>query len=96
MKIIAAITMIFLPTTGVATVVGSQLFLSDLRDDKKWDVATSPLFWTMWWIAIPLTVFVVILSFFWHWYVHSESPKGEVVQVVRRATTFNSTEGKTT
>lgn len=95
MKIIAAITMIFLPTTGVASVVGSQLFLSEVHDDKKgWDVLTTPMFWTMWWISIPLTVIVAILALFWHWWTHSESPKREVVQVVKRAATFNSSKQK--
>jgi hypothetical protein len=91
MKVIAAITMIFLPTTGVATVIGSQLFITD-HGDKGWDVLTTPLFWTMWWISIPLTVFTAILAFLWHWWTHSDSPKGQVVEVVNRArtATFNS------
>lgn len=95
MKVIAAITMIFLPTTGVATVIGSQLFLSQVRkEDQTWEVLPSPLFWTMWWISIPLTVFVIILALIWHWWTHTESPTGEVVQVVKRAATFNSTHTK--
>uniref|UniRef100_A0A0D2Y2G5 Uncharacterized protein n=1 Tax=Fusarium oxysporum (strain Fo5176) TaxID=660025 RepID=A0A0D2Y2G5_FUSOF len=96
MKVIAAITMIFLPTTGVATVVGSQLFTSEiLKDGTTWDVRLTPLFWTMWWISIPLTVFVVLLAIIWHWWVHTESPTGEVVQVVKRAATFSSSGTRT-
>ena len=96
MKVIAAITMIFLPTTGVATVIGSQLFTSEvLKDGKTWDVKLTPLFWTMWWIAIPLTVFVVLLAIIWHWWVHTESPTGEVVEVVKRAATFSSSGTRT-
>lgn len=96
MKVIAAITMIFLPTTGVATVIGSQLFTSEiLKDGRTWDVKLTPLFWTMWWIAIPLTVFVVLLAVIWHWWVHSESPTGEMVQVVKRAATFTSSGTRT-
>jgi Mg2+ and Co2+ transporter CorA len=94
MKVIAAITMIFLPTTGVATVIGSQLFSSNHRDGETWDILLTPLFWTMWWISIPLTVFVVLLAIIWHWWTHSESPTGEVMQVVRRAATFNSSKTK--
>ncbi|KAM5353868.1 hypothetical protein ACJ41O_000518 [Fusarium nematophilum] len=95
MKVIAAITMIFLPTTGVATVVGSQLFLSKVQSDgKTWDVLLTPLFWTMLWISIPLTIFTVILAVVWHWWTHSESPTGEVVQVVKRAATFSSSNSK--
>ncbi|KAF7552161.1 hypothetical protein G7Z17_g4498 [Cylindrodendrum hubeiense] len=92
MKIIAAITMIFLPTTGVAAVVGSQLFVAQPHNDK-WDVLTTPLFWTMWWISIPLTIVVAILAIIWHWWTHSEHPAGEVVEVVKKArvATFSST-----
>ncbi|KAF4980286.1 hypothetical protein FZEAL_3657 [Fusarium zealandicum] len=97
MKVIAAITMIFLPTTGVATVIGSQLFLSEVRSDgETWDVFLTPLFWTMWWISIPLTIFVVILAIIWHWWTHTESPTGEVAQVVKRAATFSSSSSKRT
>lgn len=92
MKVIAAITMIFLPTTGVATVIGSQLFLSQVHDDKTtWDVLITPLFWKMIWISIPLTVFTGVLAMFWHWWTHQENASKEVVTVVRRATTFSST-----
>jgi hypothetical protein len=96
MKVIAVITMIFLPTTGVATVIGSQLFSSQVhKDGETWDVKLTPLFWTMWWIAIPLTVFVVLLAIIWHWWVHTESPTGEVVEVVKRAATFSSSGTRT-
>ncbi|KAH7110705.1 hypothetical protein EDB81DRAFT_849129 [Dactylonectria macrodidyma] len=95
MKVIAAITMIFLPTTGVATVIGSQLLFSKVQSDgDTWDVSLTPLFWTMWWISIPLTIFVVLLAIFWHWWTHSESPTGEVMQVVKRATTFSTSNTK--
>lgn len=91
MKVIAAITMIFLPTTGVATVVGSQLFVTEqAAGGHGWDVLATPLFWTMWWVSIPLTVFTAILAFVWHWWTHAESPKGQVVEVVKRTATFSS------
>ncbi|KAH7144514.1 hypothetical protein B0J13DRAFT_595924 [Dactylonectria estremocensis] len=67
MKVIAAITMIFLLTTGVATIIGSQLFLANPQGDKSWDVLTTRLFWAMWWVSIPLTIFVVILAIIWNW-----------------------------
>ncbi|KAH7112378.1 hypothetical protein EDB81DRAFT_670987 [Dactylonectria macrodidyma] len=97
MKVIAAITMIFLPTTGVAAVIGSQLLVAkDHPGGDTWDILLTPLFWTMWWISIPLTIFVVLLAIIWHWWTHSESPTGEVMQVVRRATTFGSSDTKRT
>ncbi|GKU02851.1 hypothetical protein FLAG1_05273 [Fusarium langsethiae] len=96
MKVIAAITMIFLPTTGVATVIGSQLFSSEVhKDGETWDIRLTPLFWTMWWIAIPLTVFVIFLAIIWHWWMHTESPTGDMVQVVKRAATFSSSGTRT-
>lgn len=95
MKVIAAITMIFLPTTGVATVIGSQLFFSKVHDDEEtWDILLTPLFWTLWWISIPLTILVVLLAIIWHWWTHSESPTGEVMQVIKRAATFSSSNTK--
>jgi Mg2+ and Co2+ transporter CorA len=68
MKTIAAITMIFLPTTGVATVLGSQLFASQwMADGQRWEVKTTPLFWITWWVSVPLTVVVIVLAAVWQW-----------------------------
>jgi hypothetical protein len=78
MKIIAAITMVFLPTTTVASVVGSQLFLTTVKDDSEgsyWDVKASPLFNTLWMIAGPLTLGVIIMAATWNWYTHLTYPK---------------------
>ena len=57
--------MISLPTTGVATVIGSQLLVTT-HDEGRWDVMATPLFWLTWWIPIPLTVFVGALARLWH------------------------------
>ncbi|RYO94508.1 hypothetical protein DL764_007827 [Monosporascus ibericus] len=84
MKIIAAITMLFLPTTTVATVIGSQLFLSSVSEEN-WLIQTSPLFMRMWSIAVPLTLVVGLLALAWHWWMHSEEPQ-RVVAVARRRT----------
>jgi hypothetical protein len=90
MKIIAAITMIFLPTTGVATVVGSQLFLTD-RDGGTgdWQTHITPLFAWLWWVSIPLTVLVMMMAAIWGWWVHHEQPP-KVVHMIKRAATFRS------
>lgn len=89
MKIIAAITMIFLPTTGVATVVGSQLFLSSLDEGADgssiWRIQVSPLFAVLWWIAVPLTLVVIVLAYLWHWWNHQEGQSSRVVRVFKRA-----------
>ncbi|PHH89226.1 hypothetical protein CDD83_6458 [Cordyceps sp. RAO-2017] len=76
MKTIAAITIVFLPTTGVASVVGSQLLTSNWHDDSKtWTIMATPLFWLTWWIAIPLTVCVVVLALTWQWWVNADRPQ---------------------
>lgn len=82
MKIIAAITLLFLPTTTVATVAGSQMFLTSLTGED-WLIQASPLYMTMWSISIPLTIVVGTFALAWHWWMHSEQQE-RVVEVVRR------------
>lgn len=72
MKMIAAITMLFLPTAGVAAVSGSQLFVAERDDGGEWDVEATPLFWVTWYVAIPLTAAVLSLAWLWHWWVHAD------------------------
>ena len=77
MTIISFITVLFLPTTGVATVVGSQVFMTEFgkAGDGTLDVVrTSPLFTKLWWIAIPLTVVATALAFFYRVFVSVERP----------------------
>jgi hypothetical protein len=77
-KIIAAITMVFLPTTAAASVIGSQLFLSTVHEDSEgsyWEVKASPLFNTLWMIAGPLTLGVITMAASWNWYTHLTYPK---------------------
>ena len=76
MKIIAAITMVFLPTTAVASIVGSQLFNTIFNGENgSWDVQTSPLFNVLWAVACPLTVLVIALSTGWNLLIESRSRK---------------------
>ncbi|EHK17602.1 uncharacterized protein TRIVIDRAFT_129164, partial [Trichoderma virens Gv29-8] len=66
MKLIAASILIFLPTITVATIAGSRLLLSEqLDEDGSWDVSATPLFYLLWYISIPLTLAVVVVSFCW-------------------------------
>ncbi|POR33118.1 Uncharacterized protein TPAR_06685 [Tolypocladium paradoxum] len=89
MKMIAAITMIFLPTTGVAAVAGSQLLVSNWHEDQgSWSVMATPLFWLTWWIAIPVTVCVVVLAFVWQWWAHSEQPHREARRLLGKPAAF--------
>lgn len=78
MKMIAAITMLFLPTAGVAAVSGSQLFVAERDDGGEWDVEATPLFWMTWYVAIPLTAAVLSLAWLWHWWVHAD--RGNVLR----------------
>ncbi|GAB1319664.1 hypothetical protein MFIFM68171_09874 [Madurella fahalii] len=67
MKIIAAITMVFLPTTAVASIVGSQIFPASFNEESgTWDVQTSPLFKVLWAVAGPLTLVVIAMSAGWN------------------------------
>ncbi|KAK6532504.1 hypothetical protein TWF281_006693 [Arthrobotrys megalospora] len=81
MKILASITVIFLPTMAVATILGSQLFLSDVvitqgNDSKEYvEVKTSPLFNILWMFAIPMTLVVIVMALAWSWYSHVTYPK---------------------
>jgi hypothetical protein len=91
MKIIAAITMIFLPTTGVATVIGSQLFVTSLSaNDGSWEVNVTPLFVWLWWISGPLTLFVILLAYLWHYWTHHGRPLSPLTMVLKSARTFRS------
>ncbi|KAK0719312.1 hypothetical protein B0H67DRAFT_642677 [Lasiosphaeris hirsuta] len=64
MTIIAFITILFLPTACVATVMGSQLFTTDL---DTLGITVSPLFLSLWWVAIPMTVVVTGIALFYRW-----------------------------
>jgi hypothetical protein len=74
MKLIAASIVIFLPTIAVATVAGSRLFLSEQGDEEdSWDISVTPLFYLLWYISIPLTLAVVVLSLGWFWWRQGKS-----------------------
>lgn len=86
MKIMAAITTVFLPTTAVAAIIGSQLFTSSF-DGGEWTVRITPLFGIMWAVAIPLTIVVLISVGLWHWSTrHHRTAK--TISVFRRRTGF--------
>ncbi|QYT02585.1 hypothetical protein H0G86_009580 [Trichoderma simmonsii] len=76
MKLIAASILIFLPTITVATIAGSGLLLSEQLDEEgSWDVSATPLFYLLWYISIPLTLVLVILSLCWLWWRRGKSSK---------------------
>ncbi|PTB54290.1 hypothetical protein M431DRAFT_118235 [Trichoderma harzianum CBS 226.95] len=74
MKLIAASILIFLPTITVATIAGSGLLLSEQLDEEgSWDVSATPLFYLLWYISIPLTLVLVLLSLCWLWWRRGKS-----------------------
>ncbi|KAL5088420.1 hypothetical protein Trisim1_006627 [Trichoderma cf. simile WF8] len=76
MKLIAASILIFLPTITVATIAGSGLLLSEQLDEEgSWDVSATPLFYLLWYISIPLTLVLVLLSLCWLWWRQGKSSK---------------------
>ena len=65
MKIIAALTMVFLPATGVASVLSSPFFQVDFESERQvLEVARS--FRWFWVVVVPLTLAVLFL--WWLWY----------------------------
>lgn len=67
--IISFITVFFLPTAGVAAVVGSDLFQTEFdRPDGQTSIYVSPLFSTMWWVAVPLTLATLGIAIWYRWF----------------------------
>jgi Mg2+ and Co2+ transporter CorA len=83
MKIMAAITIIFLPTTAVAAIMGSDLFESSF-ENESWTVRPTPLFMWLWAVAVPLTFVVLFCAAVWHWKTHKVDEKNK--GLVRRIT----------
>ncbi|KAF2203027.1 hypothetical protein GQ43DRAFT_367852, partial [Delitschia confertaspora ATCC 74209] len=64
MKTIAVVTLVFLPLTTVAAILGSQMFT--LSPDKPFHLRVSGDFWLLWVISVPLTLFVLVLWQLWY------------------------------
>ncbi|KAJ6258196.1 hypothetical protein Dda_7115 [Drechslerella dactyloides] len=79
MKVLASITVVFLPTMAVASILGSQLFVTVPKEDGNengyFQVKISPLFNVLWMCSIPMTFLVIALAAAWSWYSHSTYPK---------------------
>ncbi|KAK4163932.1 hypothetical protein QBC43DRAFT_379090 [Cladorrhinum sp. PSN259] len=83
-KVIAGITIVFLPTTAVAAIMGSNLFES-MVDDGGWTIRVSPLFGHMWAVALPLTLFVLVCAALLHWNTHRVDEKEKGASTTRRS-----------
>lgn len=69
MIVVAAITVMFLPLTAVASIVGSQMFTSSKsEEDGGWIVEKTPLFSDLWYITVPLTAVVVVVAWALGWH----------------------------
>lgn len=64
MKMIAVVTLIFMPLSTVASVFGTQLIR--LEDEKPFHMRVSQDFWLLWIIAGPLTILVILLWRVWY------------------------------
>lgn len=89
--IISFITVLFLPTAGVAAVLGSQLFATEFDKTKEVvEIRISPLFAILWWIAIPLTVVAVGITICYRLFIAMGRPSfGVFLRHLRR--TFGGT-----
>ncbi|KAL2354960.1 hypothetical protein BJ546DRAFT_1061247 [Cryomyces antarcticus] len=72
MKTIAAMTLIFLPGTLIASLFSSNFFNFSVGSDGQSEVRLSSYFWVFWIIAVPLTVLTVVL---WRLYQFSTREK---------------------
>lgn len=68
MIVVAAITVMFLPLTAVASIVGSQIFASSKSETGNWVVEQTPLFSVLWYTSVPLTVAVVVVAWALGWH----------------------------
>jgi Mg2+ and Co2+ transporter CorA len=64
MKMIAVVTLVFVPLGTVAAVFGAQLI--KLEDEAPFRMHVSQDFWLLWVIAIPLTILVVLIWRVWY------------------------------
>ena len=75
MKILAFITLAFLPTSTLAGILGSQLFNTELDTNGVFTILATPLFPVLWYVAIPLTIALAICSWLWGRKTFHENPK---------------------
>jgi hypothetical protein len=62
MMLIALVTLIFLPSSTIASIFGSQFFVFNTDSSKPADLILSKQFWLFWVIAIPVTSVVLLVG----------------------------------
>ncbi|KAF2855237.1 hypothetical protein T440DRAFT_486207 [Plenodomus tracheiphilus IPT5] len=64
MRLLAVITLIFMPLSTVAGIFGTQFM--KLQDEKPYHITVSRDFWLLWVIVLPLTVIVFLVWRVWY------------------------------
>jgi Mg2+ and Co2+ transporter CorA len=80
MKLIALVTLVFLPTTALASIFGSQFFLFNtdgangvVNAGSFPDLKVSRQFWVFWVLTIPLTGFLLVTAYWYFKRVQAET-----------------------
>lgn len=63
--ILTAVAAAFLPITSIATIIGSQLFVTTQDDQGNWIIVATPLIRYLYTIGVPITIAVFIASYLW-------------------------------
>ncbi|KAL2286633.1 hypothetical protein FJTKL_06633 [Diaporthe vaccinii] len=66
--ILTAVAAAFLPITSIATIIGSQLFITTQDDQGNWMIVATPLICYLYTIGVPITIVIFIASYLWFTY----------------------------
>lgn len=66
--ILTAVAAAFLPITSIATILGSQLFVTSQDNQGNWIIVATPLIRYLYTIGIPITIAIFIASYLWFTY----------------------------
>lgn len=66
--ILTAVAAAFLPITSIATIIGSQLFITSQDDQGNWIIIATPLTRYLYTIGVPITIVIFIASYLWFTY----------------------------
>lgn len=65
MKLIAFLTLVFLPATSVASIFSTPFFDVDWQTSEAQVLQTAKSFWVFWAVALPLTLSGILFYFAW-------------------------------
>lgn len=55
----------FLPITSIATIIGSQLFVTTQDGQGNWTIVSTPLISYLYTVGVPMTIAIFIASYLW-------------------------------